>query len=149
MLDPRSAIFEDQSPDCADTAVVAELDPSHRAPAQPEHAGLELPGWIWAAMALCYGLFFGGLLLGTGHDGEALFALVISIAYAAMYFGTAGVLFGLKPAPQRSSFARGTGPLQTWTGPMDTPAVAAQILTVPACLAFFGIAIATIRWAIA
>lgn len=148
MFDSRSTMFEDRSLECCNASILAELDPAPRRAAQPEHAGLELPGWIWSTMGLCYGLFFAGLLLGTGHDGEALFALTVSIGYAAMYFGTAGMLFGLKPAPQRSAFARGVGPLQTWTGPMDTKAVAAQILTVPACLAFFGIAIAAIRSAL-
>ena len=132
--------------ECCDARILAELDPerSVAVPAQPEHAGLELPGWIWSVMALCYGLFFGGLLVGTGRDGEALFAIVISIGYAAMYFGTARILLGLKPATVPSVFARGMAPLQTWTGPMDLQAVAAQVLTVPACLAFFGTAIAVI-----
>jgi hypothetical protein len=112
---------------------------------QPESIDLELPGWIWGAMAACYGLFFGGLLAATGRDAEALFAIVVSLAYTAMYFGTATLLFGLNPARQPAAFARRLAPLQTWTGPMETGAVAAQVLTVPACLALFGLAVAVIR----
>jgi hypothetical protein len=115
------------------------------ATAQPETVDLELPSWIWGSMALCYGLFFGGLFAASGHDGHAIFAIVISLGYAAMYFGTAALLFGMNPARQPSGFVRRIAPLRTWTGPMETGAVAAQVLTVPACLAFFGIAAAVIR----
>lgn len=115
---------------------------------QPETVDLEIPGWIWGTMALCYGLFFGGLLAATGHDGHAIFAIAISLVYLAMYFGTATLLFGMNPPRQPSAFVRRLAPLQTWTGTMETGAVAAQILTVPACLAFFGLAAAVIRAAI-
>lgn len=120
-------------------------EPLAPAPVQPEGVDLEMPRWIWGAMALCYGIFFAGLIAATGHDGEALFAIAISLGYTAMYFGTAGLMFGLKPPRQKSAFARGLAPLKTWTGPMDTTAVAAQVLTVPACLALFGVAVGVIR----
>lgn len=148
---PITRSLAEETADSCDLQLLAQLAPADPLPAraQPEHSDLELPGWIWGTMAACYALFFGGLLAGTGHDGEALFAIVISIGYAVMYFGTASLLVGQRPARRKSAFARGIGPLQTWTGPMDRTAVAAQILTVPACLAFFGIAIAIItRFAI-
>lgn len=135
--------------DAHDATVLAALLPAVTvAPAQPETVDLELPGWIWGSMALCYGLFFGGLLAASGHDGQAIFAIVISLGYAAMYFGTATILFGMNPPRQPSAFVRRLAPLQTWTGPMDTGAVAAQVLTVPACLGFFGLAAAVIRAAV-
>lgn len=149
MLELRQTFEADHRPDLADAhdvsvlAAVLPLNPA--TPVQPETVDLEIPGWIWGTMALCYGLFFGGLFAASGHDGEAVFAIVISLGYAAMYFGTATLLFGMNPPRQPSNFMRGLAPLQTWTGPMDTRAVAAQILTVPACLAFFGIAAAMIR----
>lgn len=131
---------------------ITTLDaPEQPAPYLPNHwqfgesTDLELPGWIWGVMIASYGTFFAGLLMATGHDGEALFALTVSGLFAAMYFGTARVLLGLSPTRQPSRFARGLAPLQTWTGPMNTAAVAAQVLTVPLCLAFFGIAAAVIR----
>jgi hypothetical protein len=144
MFDERSGSFAYDLPDCMDATALAVIAPAPPH-AQPEHADLELPGWIWRTMAACYGIFFGGLLLATGHDRGALFMVAISVAYAAMYFGTAGVLFGQNPAPARSAFARGYAPLATWTGSMDTVTVAAQVLTVPACFALFGTALIVIR----
>lgn len=135
--------------DAHDVTVLAAVMPlAVQRPTQPETVDLELPGWIWSAMALCYGLFFGGLCAASGRDGEAIFALVVSLGYAAMYFGTAALLFGMNPPRRPSAFVRRLAPLQTWTGPMDTVAVAAQVLTVPACLAFFGISAAVIRAAV-
>lgn len=146
MLDPHHTTDATGLGDGVDIAAWANSVPQAQAPrTQPESVDLEMPGWIWAAMILCYGAFFGGLIAATGHDGEALFAIVISMGYAVMYFGAAAALFGVAPPRHRSAFARGIGPLQTWTGPMDTPAVAAQVLTLPACLAFFGITAAIIR----
>ena len=152
MLELRQTFEPDHAADLAEPATVAERPViavvTQLRPAQPECVDLEIPGWIWGSMALCYGLFFGGLLAATGHDGQAIFAIAISLAYSAMYFGTATVLFGMNPPRQPSAFVRRLAPLQTWTGPMDTAAVAAQILTVPACLAFFGLAAAAIRAAV-
>jgi hypothetical protein len=152
MLELRRNFEADHATDLADAhdvSVLAAVFPLNAAtPVQPETVDLEIPGWIWGTMALCYGLFFGGLFAASGHDGEAIFAIVISLGYAVMYFGTASILFGMNPPRQPSAFMRGLAPLQTWTGEMDTTAVAAQILTVPACLAFFGIAAAIIRAAI-
>lgn len=138
--------FEPDLADGHDSVVLAAVLPLAAVPRQqPEPVELELSGWIWGVMALCYGTFFGGLFVATGRDGEALFAILVSVGYAAMYFGTAGLLFGLNPPRRPSAFARGLAPLQTWTGPMGTGAVVAQVLTVPGCLAFFGLAIALIR----
>lgn len=123
-------------------AVAVEQAPAR--PARP-NADTEMPPWIWKVMMLEYAVFFAGLLLGVGRDREAIFMLVISIGYTVMYFGTARVLLGVDPAPKPARFARGLGPLRTWTGPMSVGAVAAQILVVPGCLAFFGVAIAVIR----
>lgn len=149
MLEQQRSFAADDLADGFDNHSLAAsfLDPAP-ARVQPEGVDLEMPAWIWGSMAACYGTFFGGLIAATGHDGEALFALAISIGYALMYFGSAAALFGVDRPVRRSAFARGIGPLQTWTGPMDTPAVAAQVLTVPACLAFFGLAAAVIRAAV-
>lgn len=153
MLETDQRFEPDHAPDLApdladahDALVLAAVLPLGTVPRrQPEPVELELPGWIWGTMALCYGTFFGGLLAATGNDGEALFALVVSVGYTAMYFGTAGILFDMNPPRQPSAFARRLAPLQTWTGPMSTGAVAAQVLTVPGCLAFFGASVALIR----
>lgn len=152
MLELRQTYAPDIAADLAaahDATVPAAINPvAVRPPVQPETVDLEMPGWIWGAMALCYGLFFAGLFAASGHDGEAIFAIVVSLGYAAMYFGTAALLFSMNPPRQPSRFVRRLAPLQTWTGPMDTVAVAAQVLAVPACLALFGLAAAVIRAAV-
>lgn len=113
-----------------------------------EHGGSGMPGWIWQTMLGAYALFFGGLFLATGRDSASIFVLVISIGYTIMYFGTARVLLEVNPAPTPDRFERGLDDLQTWTGPMSRGAVAAQVLTVPLCLALFGLAIMIIRTAV-
>lgn len=110
-----------------------------------EHGGSGMPGWIWRTMLGAYAVFFGGLFLATGRDSASIFVLVISIGYTIVYFGTARVLLEVNPAPSPDRFERGLGDMQTWTGPMSRGAVAAQVLTVPLCLALFGLAIVFIR----
>lgn len=124
---------------------LAEPTPLGARPRSAEHADLEMPGWIWRVMIAAYGTYFAGLLIATGRDREALFALTVSFGFAVIYFSTSGLLAGLNPSRRPSLFSRGLAPLQTWTGPMSTGAVAAQVLTVPLCLAFFGLAFAVIR----
>jgi hypothetical protein len=135
-------------PDQAGAATVHAAQADRQPPAQPEHNDPELPGWMWRAMFACYGVFFAGLIAAAGHSIEAGFMLAISIGYTAMYFGTAVILIAQKPAPRRSLFALGLGPLSTYTGPMSTAAVASQVLTIPMCLALFGVSIAVIRFAV-
>lgn len=145
MLELAHTFPADDLADCHDAAVAIEALRPAPARLQPEYVDLELPGWIWGTMALCYGAFFAGLLAATGRDGEALFAIAISLGYSAMYFGTGALLFGMNPPPAPAAFTRGIGELQAWTGPMPLKAVAAQVLVVPACLALFGIAAPLIR----
>lgn len=132
--------------DAADTrAGDSAARPAQRINAPPADNDLELPPWIWRVMFAAYGLFFAGLLWGTGHDREALFAIVISALYLPMYFVTGGLLVGLNPAARRSDFARGVAPLQTATGPMSTLAVAGQVLIIPVSIALFGVGIGIVR----
>lgn len=116
-----------------DPAMLALLEPA----ALPDNS-FEFPGWIWRAMGLAYGAFFAGLWLATAHGTAAIFALVVSIGYTAMYFGTALILVRQNLPARRSAFARGLGHLPTWTGPMSQRAVAGQVLAIPLALALFG-----------
>ena len=119
------------------------------APVQPEARSFGLPTIIWGSMAASYALFFAGLLLGTGHDGRALFMIVISVLYALMYFGTAFVLNGLGQAGRRELPSQWVnGKFQTFTGPMSFGSVFAQMLVVPIMFAVFGITIAIIRFVV-
>lgn len=100
-----------------------------------------LPKSIWVVMFACYATFFAGLMIATGRDGPTIFVILISAAYAIMYFGTASALNGLSP---QSDTAEGSG-VATQTGPLSYWASFAQILTVPILLAFFAIVIAIMR----
>lgn len=114
-------------------------------PVHPEGNNMEIPGGIWRIMFICYGIFFGGLLLATGRDTAALMMITISIGYAVMFFGLNIVLIGLDGKGQHTVKPGPDSDLQTWCGPMSPHAVAGQILTIPICFAFFGIAIVIIR----
>lgn len=109
-----------------------------------EGSSFDLPGWMWGLFFGAYALFFGALALATARDGYTVFALVVSVLYTAMFFGTAAVLQGLGKGKPRG-FERGEPMLDTWTGPMSTASVAAQVLTIPVLFAFFAVAIVIMR----
>lgn len=102
--------------------------------------GFQLPRWIWHALFGCYAVFMIGVTLATGHDTGTIMVILISLFYMAMFFGSVGVLNGLKGRERPSPLDRAGGVLETWTGPMDSHAVAGQILAVPLGFAFLGIA---------
>ena len=120
---------------------VAALAPS--GPVSPEHSDFEFPRWIWAVMLGGYGTFLGGLLAATAGEGRAVFAIVISGLYMAMFFGTARLLANVDQR-RVGEFNRTGGMLRTWTGPMSIGSVAGQVLVLPVLLGFFGVAIAVI-----
>lgn len=122
-----------------------EATPNETLIAQAEKTDLEMPASVWTLMLTSYAVFFGGLIAATGRDGSAIFVIVVSVLYTFMYFGVASVLFNQNRPEQLSTFARGLAPLHTFTGPMDKTAVFGQILTIPFCLAFFGIVMAIFR----
>lgn len=111
--------------------------------AQPEARRFELPGSVWAGMLGSYAVFFAAITLATGGSGHAVFAIVISLLYTAMYFGLARVIARQAGPDARSPLLRGE-PLPTWCGPMDAKAVYGQILVVPMAVALFGVGIAVI-----
>lgn len=86
-------------------------------------------------MFVSYAVFFGSLLAVTGTDASALFMIVISVGYTVMYFGTAAVMNSVSP---QTPIADAYGDIDTFTGLMSFGAAAAQILTVPILVAFFG-----------
>lgn len=106
----------------------------------------ELPASLWMMMFISYAIFFAALFVATGHGVSAIFALVVSMAYAIMYFGTAAVLNNVTAAQRKILPQSETnGGIQTQTGWMDYGAAYAQILTVPILLAVFAGAFAIIR----
>ncbi|UNK79049.1 hypothetical protein MNQ96_16120 [Sphingopyxis granuli] len=104
-------------------------------------AGFQLPRWIWHSMFAFYAIFFIAVAAATGRDTVTVMMLVISLLYMLMFFGTAGLLHKQKGREHDSPLDRAGGLLETWTGPMDTRTVAAQILAVPAGFAFLGIVV--------
>lgn len=146
MLDENSLAALSEGPGAAKPPLDTSNAPSEPSgPVQPENSDMEFPAWIWAVMFVGYGVFFACMILATGKDLHALFAIAISIGYTVMYFAAASILVGLKPARRRSDFARGVAPLQTYTGPMSMTAVFGQVLVIPICLALFGFAMVIIR----
>lgn len=112
---------------------------------QPAKTDLEMPASIWIMTFAAYAVFFSGLVAATANDSGTIFVIIISILYTVMYFGVASILFNLNRPEHSSLFARGLGPLATYTGPMDNSAVVGQMITIPACLALFGVAMAIFR----
>jgi hypothetical protein len=135
--------------ECLDATMLALLEGPGPAikPLSPP-SDFEFPRWIWHAMAGAYCIFFAGLAIATAHSGPAVFAILVSVGYTLMYFGTARILAGVRPGEGPSDFARGVRPLSTWTGPMERSAVAAQVLVVPFCLALFGTGFAVLSVAL-
>lgn len=130
-------------------AAKAALEPADQHETGGLQHGFQLPGWIWRTMIAAYVVFFVAITAATGHDGPALFVIAISVGFAFMYFSLAGVLASVKGRERRSPLSVRGGVLQTWCGPMDRTAVAAQVLTVPVCLAIFAAAILGIRMFVA
>jgi hypothetical protein len=95
----------------------------------------ELPMAIWYSMFACYAVFFGALLAVTGRDAGTVFVIMISMAYAVMYFGTAALLNSISPKTEQ---IKSKVNIDTYTGPMSFAAAYAQILTVPILVAVFG-----------
>lgn len=127
-------------------SIRAELEQHCDSQQTHEVRNFELPAAVWTAMFASYAAFFAGLIVATGRDGSALFAIVISVLYAVMFFGTAAILNSVNRAarPTDSSLARGKG-IETATGWMSNTTAYAQILTVPVLMGFFACAIAIIR----
>ena len=121
--------------------------PSHNDPYETSgvQAGFQLPRWVWHALFASYAVFFLGLAVATGRDLATIFALLISLLYMVMFFGTAKVLHGVKGRENGSPLDRPGGVLQTSTGPMDSHSVAGQILAVPLGFAFLGVTFFVIR----
>lgn len=128
--------------------IMAEMEDLPEGYSMPSHEirTFELPASVWITMFASYAVFFAALFVATGHGAAAIFALVISMAYAVMYFGTAAVLNKVGAAERKDlPPANSIGGIETYTGWMDNSAANAQILTVPILLAVFACAFAVIR----
>lgn len=105
-----------------------------------------LPRSVWSGMFASYAIFFAALIVATGRDTATIFALVISMAYTVMYFGTAAILNGVSSSERKAvQLSEQLGGIETHTGWLDSTAAYAQILMVPMLLAVFACAFAVIR----
>jgi hypothetical protein len=130
------------------TAEMQNLPPRYP-PASHESRTFELPASVWVVMFASYAVFFAALFIATGHGAAAIFALVISIAYTIMYFGTAAVLNNVSAAERKTLPAvEASGGIETQTGWMDNNAAYVQILIVPIVLAAFACAFVIISRAL-
>ncbi|OQW80555.1 MAG: hypothetical protein BVN32_01540 [Proteobacteria bacterium ST_bin14] len=125
--------------------VIETAPPPELAHRSHESRSFEMPRGIWAVMFGAYAVFFLAMLAATRGDGGAVFVIVISAAYAAMYFGTATVLKTVGDTMPATPAA--THDFETLTGRLSYGAGFAQILTVPLMIALFGVAIAIISLA--
>lgn len=113
-----------------------------------EQRGFEIPGRLWLTMVACYGVFLSALLIATG-GGESTLNIAISAFYMVMFFGLVKVLVRHGPKQGHSPLDGPNRVLQTLYGPLGEREIAAQMLVVPLCVAFFGIAILVIRLCVA
>jgi hypothetical protein len=109
-----------------------------------ERRNFEIPSRIWVAMVAFYGVFFAAMFAAIG-GGYATFVLVVSLFFVAMFFGTPRIMLKQGPPQPRSPLDGPSRSLPTLNGAIGQPEVAVQMLIVPACAAFLGLAVLVIR----
>lgn len=103
----------------------------------------EIPARLWYAMIACYAVFLAAMFAAVG-GGYATLVLVVATGFVAMFFGTAKATLKHGPAQPRSPLDSAERRLPTLAGALREREVATQMLIVPVCVAFFGLAILTI-----
>lgn len=133
--------YVDPLPELMPPAALAEVNDNEElsSPREGERIAFEIPSGIWVTMVACYGVFLTALLFATS-GAHALFAIVVSTGYVAMFFGLTRVMLKHGPRQPRSVLDRG-GELSTIYGPLSRGEVMAQMLVVPLAIAFFGTAV--------
>jgi hypothetical protein len=113
-----------------------------------EQRYFEIPGRLWTWMIAFYGIFFAAMLAAIG-GGYGTFVLVVSVFFVAMFFGTTRMMLKQGPTQPRSPLDGPDRALSTLNGPLKSREVALQMLIVPACAAFLGLAVLVIRLCVA
>lgn len=99
-------------------------------------------------MAVCYLLFFAIAAVTFFPNGTALFAVVISISFALIYFAIPMLFLRTRAARDRRWLKdeQARSPIvEVWTGPMRRWEAIVQIVSVPAAI-LMGFALLAIRW---
>ena len=116
-----------------------------REPAAPAEITTEAPPGAFRALVGFYALMIGAFVMAFRRDGETLFQIAICIFYGVMYFGVPVLLLGMRPASgARRPYSMIAPRIDTFTGPVTQRDALAQILSVPAALAFGAVAMAFI-----
>lgn len=120
---------------------------SSRRRAVPGARSFELPGGIFGAMAAAYLSFIAAM--GAAFGGGEMMPLLLGIClvYLAMYLGVPFVMASVDTGTASRLLAWGQlrqRGLMTAGGHMSAGSVLAQVLIVPACVAFFGMAVLVI-----
>ena len=113
-----------------------------------EQRYFEIPGRLWTAMIAFYGIFFAAMFAAIG-GGYATFVLIVSLFFVAMFFGTTKVMLKQGPEQPRRPLDGPDRALSTLNGRLKSREVALQMLIVPACAAFLGLAVLVIRLCVA
>lgn len=113
-----------------------------------EQRYFEIPGRLWTSMIAFYGIFFAAMFAAIG-GGYGTFVLVVSVFFVTMFFGTTWAMLKQSPAQPRSPLDGPNRALSTLNGRLKSNEVALQMLIVPACAAFLGVAVLVIRLSVA
>ena len=129
------------SPALADTVV----EPPRRPVPGPR--SFDLPRGIFVAMGAAYVAFLAAMTAAFGGGEGMPLLLMICVVYFAMYLGVPALFgrvdTGLRARPLGWGRLRHGG-LDTGGGRMGAGAVIGQVLIVPGCVAFFGLAVLVI-----
>ena len=113
---------------------------------QHEARTFGMPRSVWTIMLTSYAVFYGALAIAIGHDRGAIFAVVVSILFACMYFGTTITLNSVGAAGRKGQESEWIkGKFQTLNGAVSYGEIFGQMLILPILFAIFGIAIIIIR----
>ncbi len=106
----------------------------------------DLPARIFVAMGAAYVAFLAAMTAAFGSGEGMPLLLMICVVYFVMYLGVP-TLFGRVDAGRRArplDWGLRHGGLDTGGGRMGAGAVIGQVLIVPGCVAFFGLAVLVI-----
>ena len=114
----------------------------------PGPRSFELPAPIFAAMGMAYVIFLAAMAAAFGGGDGMPLLLAICVVYLLIYLGTPALFGRVDAGVPRRRLAWGElrrRGLDTIGGRMGAGAVVGQVLIVPGCVAFFGIAVLIIR----
>lgn len=102
-------------------------------------------------MAICYSLLFTIAAVTFMSSGDALFAVVISIIFAVVFFAIPVLFLKIRaardPRWRRDADAAASPAVEIWTGSMRRWEAIVQIVSIPLAI-LMGFALLSIRWSL-